>query len=216
MPLERAPRPIRGGLVLLNPFTGETIRVVPLQYNPDSLSRTLQVRSIAEDPGDRGESLRLKGPAIETIKMEAEIDASDDLERGTEPTLSLGLHPKLAALESLVQPHSGQLILSGLLAGSGTLEIAPVQAPVTVFVFGPQRIVPVRVTELSITEEAFDNRLNPIRAKVNLSLRVLSVDDFKSFSLGGSLFMSYLQAREQLPDKAPGFGLGALGIDQIL
>jgi len=40
-----------------------------------------------------------------------------------------------------------------------------------------QRVVPVRVTEFSLTEEAFDPQLNPIRAKLSIGLRVLSVED---------------------------------------
>src|SRR5690606_2614588 len=101
------------------------------------------------------------------------------------------------------------------IAASGSLEIAPALAPLAVFVFGAQRIVPVRVTELGITEEAFDILLNPIRAKVSLGLRVLSVDDLGFDSRGGGLFMGYLQARERLAAQAAGGDFRTLGIPGI-
>ena len=59
-------------------------------------------------------------------------------------------------------------------------------------------MLPVRITEFSITEEAFDPALNPIRAKVSLGMRVLSVDDLGFAHKGGNLFMAYLQNKEQL------------------
>ena len=72
------------------------------------------------------------------------------------------------------------------------------EAPLTLFVWSKNRIVPVRITDFSITEEAFDPALNPIRAKVSLGMRVLSVDDLGFDHKGGSLFMTYLQQKEQL------------------
>ena len=98
----------------------------------------------------------------------------------------------------MVYPTSGQLQANQGLAQAGTLEIAPMEAPLTLFVWSKQRIMPVRITEFSITEEAFDPTLNPIRAKITLGLRVLSVNDLGFDHKGGSLFMSYLQNKEQL------------------
>jgi hypothetical protein len=76
-------------------------------------------------------------------------------------------------------------------------------------------VVPVRVTEFSVTEEAFDPNLNPIRAKVSLGLRVLSVEDVGFTNKAGSLFLGYLQRKEILASKAPTGGLDALGIGSI-
>ncbi|WP_145477582.1 hypothetical protein [Stenotrophomonas rhizophila] len=211
----RTPKLVKGGLALLDPLAGNVLRIVSLQYNPDTLTRTLQVRGAGAEQGDRSEALRLKGPAVETIKLEAEIDATDALESGRGPSVVLGLHPQLAALEALVQPTSAALRSADAVASTGSLEIAPAMAPLAVFVFGPQRIVPVRVTELSITEEAFDTQLNPIRAKVTLGLRVLSVDDLGFDSRGGGLFMGYLQARERLAAQAVQGDFRALGISGI-
>jgi hypothetical protein len=209
----RTPKLVKGGLALLDPLAGNVLRIVTLQYNPDTLTRTLQVRGVGADQGDRSEALRLKGPAVETIKLEAEIDATDALETGRGPSVVPGLHPQLAALEALVQPTSAELRSADAVASTGSLEIAPAMAPLAVF--GPQRIVPVRVTELSIIEEAFDTQLNPIRAKVTLGLRVLNVDDLGFDSRGGGLFMGYLQARERLAAQAVQGDFRALGISGI-
>lgn len=210
-----APRLIRGGLVLTDPTTGAVLRVIALQYNPDTLSRTLQVKGAGAEGGDHLEALRLKGPAVETIKVEAEIDATDAMEANEGSTNEAGLHPQLAALETLVYPTSGHLHAVNAEAASGSLEIAPAMAPLPLFIFGPKRIVPVRVTELSITEEAFDAALNPTRAKVSLGLRVLSVDDLGFDAKGGNLFMTYLQGKEQLAARAPSASFATLGIQGI-
>jgi hypothetical protein len=188
---------VKGGLVQYDPTTGKVLRTIPLQYNPDTLTRTLQVQASGET-GIRSEALRLRGAAVETIKLEAEIDATERLEVPDRDSVALGLHPQIAALESLVQPRADDLQANDTLAGRGALEVLPIEAPLTVFVWSEQRAVPVRVTDLSVTEEAFDINLNPIRAKVSLGLRVLSVDDLGFKHRGGELFMTYLRGREKL------------------
>ena len=118
-------------------------------------------------------------------------------------------------LETLIYPASSDLIANNNLAQFGTLEIVPMQKPLTLFIWSQKRIVPVRLTEFSVTEEAFDAALNPIRAKVSLGMRVLSVDDLGFGNQGGNLFMAYLQQKEQLASMAPAAALGALGINSI-
>jgi len=210
------PRLLKGGLVLVDPTSGAVKRVITLQYNPDSVSRTLQAQGIG-DQGERSEALRFKGPAIETIKVDAELDAADQLEFPDQNpnTVQFGLHPQIAALESLVNPSAADLIAQNTLAASGTLEIAPAESPLVVFVWSASRVVPVRVTEFSVTEEAFDPLLNPIRAKVSMGLRVLNVDDVPAGHKGGTIFLGYLQRREMLAGLAPAPGLAALGIGSI-
>jgi len=216
MTLANSPRLVKGGLVLVDAESSQLLRLIPLQYNPDTLTRTLQVQGAGEN-ADRAEALRLRGPAVETFKLEAEIDASDQLEfPGQNRTaVEFGIQPQLAALESLIHPPSSRLIENNALANAGTLEIAPMQSPLALFVWSKSRIVPVRVTEFSVTEEAFDPSLNPIRAKVSLGLRVLSVDDLGFDHKGGSLFMTYLQAKEQLAAKATAGTFDLLGIGGI-
>src|SRR5215218_10109862 len=210
-----SPRLLKGGIVLVAPGTGAVQRIIALQYNPDTLSRTLQVKGAGAEGGDRSEALRLKGPPVETIKLEAEIDATDRLEVADAQTTRLGIHPQLAALEAIVYPTSTQLLSNNSLAQSGTLEIAPMEAPLTLFIWSKNRILPVRLTDFSVTEESFDPSLNPIRAKVSLGMRVLSVDDLGFNHRGGNLFMSYLQQKEQFARLNVAGTFGALGIRGI-
>jgi hypothetical protein len=211
-----SPKLIKGGIVAIDAESSAVRRIVALQYNPESLSRTLQVQGIG-DTAQRSEALRLKGPAIETIKIDAEIDATDQLEfpDRNQAAAKLGVFPQLAALETMIYPTSAQLQANNAMADGGTLEIAPMEMPLTLFIWSKSRIVPVRITDFSVTEEAFDAALNPIRAKVSLGMRVLSVDDLGFAHRGGSLFMSYLQAKEQLATKATRASLGALGIGAL-
>jgi hypothetical protein len=211
-----SPRLLKGGIVLIDPETAQVKRIISLQYNPESLNRTLQVQG-AGDAGDRSEALRLKGPAVETIKLDAEIDATDQLEfpERNQNAVEHGIHPELALLEMLVHPASSQLNGNNQLAQAGVLEIVPMESQLALFVWSKNRVVPVRITDFSVTEEAFDPALNPTRAKVSLGMRVLSVDDLGFAHKGGSLFMTYLQNKEQLAAKVAGASLGALGIGGI-
>jgi hypothetical protein len=210
-----SPRLLKGGIVVLDPITGAVLRVINLQYNPDTLTRSLQIKGVGQEAGDRTEALRLKGPPVETIKVEAEIDATDQLEISDPQTTQMGLHAILAALEVLVYPPSAALQSNNDAASSGTLEIIAVEASLMVFVFGPKRIVPVRFTEFSITEEAFDVSLNPIRAKLSMTMRVLTIDDVNFDEKSGGMFMTYLRAKELLAAKSTAGSLGALGITRI-
>ncbi|HEX8397447.1 MAG TPA: hypothetical protein VF644_08475 [Pyrinomonadaceae bacterium] len=210
-----SPRLIKGGIVLIDSGTSAVRRVIVLQYSPDTISRTLQVQGVGES-GDRSEALRLKGAPVETIKLEAEIDATDQLEFPDQnrTATQFGIFPQLAALETLIYPTSAQLNNNNRLAQAGTLEIVPMETPLALFVWSKTRILPVRVTELSVTEEAFDPNLNPIRAKVSLGLRVLSVNDLGFDHKGGGLFMNYLQQKENFVQINSGI-LSALGITGI-
>jgi hypothetical protein len=209
-----SPRLLKGGIVAIDPVTSAVRRIIALQYNPDTLSRTLQAKGIGEG-GDRSQALRLKGPPVETMKLDAEMDATDQLEIADGTATEVGLHPQLAALEVLVYPASSHLQSNNSLAAAGTLEIAPMEAPLTMFIWSKNRIVPVRITDFSVTEEAFDPALNPIRAKVSLGMRVLSVDDLGFSHRGGGLFMTYLQNKEQLASRSKSSALSMLGITGI-
>jgi len=213
-----SPRLLKCGLVQIDPGTGQVLRTISLQYNPDTLTRSLQVQAASSGGGqDQSEALRLKGAAIETIKLEAEIDAAELLDDPTANPIAvaLGIHPQLAVLEELVEPRADDLQTNDTLANSGMLEVLPVEAPLTLFVWSKQRVVPVRVTDLSVTEEAFDVNLNPIRAKVSLGLRVLSVDDLGFKHRGGTLFMAYLRNKEALGAAALSVPLSQLGVESL-
>ena len=210
-----SPRLIRGGIVTMDPDTSVVTNVISLQYNPDSLSRTLQIQAVPGGAdGVRVDALRLRGPAIETIKVEAELDAADQLEFPKQFPLAgrFGLHPQLAQLEMLVNPTVETLLADNAMASAGTLEIIPLEQPLTLFVWSASRVIPVRLSEFSITEEAFDPNLNPIRAKVSLGMRVLSVDDLGFDHPGGRMFMTYLTNKENLAAKLQPAALTTLGL----
>jgi Contractile injection system tube protein len=211
-----SPRLLKGGIVLIDPQSSAVLRVIALQYNPETLTRTLQVQAVGET-GDRSEALRLKAPPTETIKLDAMIDATDQLEfpDQNQNTAQLGIFPQLAALETIVYPTSAQLQANNDLAKVGTLEILPMETPLSLFVWSKSRTLPVRITEFSVTEEAFDPALNPIRAKVTLGMRVLTVNDLGFEHKGGNLFMTYLRGKEQLANLSLGTPLSSLGIAGI-
>jgi hypothetical protein len=187
----------KGAILSLDPTTGIPRSTIHLQYNPESITRSLKPQSVGDEP-DRTEILRLKGPPIETIKCTAEIDATDLLAIGDPKTLQFGIQPQLAALELLVYPTSAELIANEALTQLGTIEILPMESALTIFVWSKSRITPVRITDLEVTEEAFDPQLNPIRAKVSLGMRVLNVNDVGFTNPAGALYMVYQVEKEAL------------------
>jgi len=215
MPSPDAPHILKAGLVLIDAVTSAVTRVIVMQYNPDSLSRTLQAQTATVDTsgaGDRSEVLRLKGPPVETFKLDAEIDATDQLEANDPTTVQSGIYPQLAALETIVYPQLSTILSNHSMASSGMLEIIPMEAPLVLFVWSASRIVPVRIADLSITEEAFDTNLNPLRAKVSLSMRVLSVNDLGFEHRGSSIYLAYQRVKETFANVPTGGTFGQLGI----
>ncbi len=191
-----SPRLVKGAIVGVDTFN-PLASVVVFQYNPDSLTRRLEARSTGGgDTSDRSEAFRLTGPPKETITLNIEVDATDQLEQANPLALISGISPTLSALEMLLYPKSAMVIANATLAQAGNIEIIPPEAPLTVFVWGATRVLPVRVTGFSITEEAYDPLLNPIRAKVDLTLTVLSYMDLKVTNPGFSLFMAHQIAKE--------------------
>lgn len=209
-----SPKLVRGGLVLVDPVTSKVLRIITLQYNPDTLTRSLQAQSL-HDANNRSQPLRLTGPPVETIKLDAELDATDQMQNGDTVTAQSGIHPQLAVLETIIYPTSAQLIANNNQASSGTLEIVPMETPLTLFIWNKNRIIPVRITDFSVTEEAFDANLNPIRAKVSLGLRVLSVDDLGFDHKGSSLYLSYQKNKEKLAGMFKPGMLSDFGINTI-
>lgn len=199
----------------LDAQSGQVKNVITLQYNPETLSRSLQIKGVGGDGAEFSEAMRLKGPPVETIKLEAEIDATDKLETGDATAQELGLHAQLAQFETLVYPDSGVLRSNSREANAGSLEIVASAKDLLLFVWSRTRILPVRITEFSVTEEGFDAALNPLRAKLSIGMRVLTIDDLTFDSRGGSIFMSYLQQKEQLASRIASAGLGSLGISAI-
>jgi len=189
-----SPRLLKGALIGVDPLN-PLGSVVVFQYNPDTMTRKLEPRAVAAE-GDRGEAFRLTGAPKETITLSIEIDATDQLEQANPLAIATGIYPTLAALEIMLYPKSAVVIVNTALSLVGTIEVIPAEAPMTLFVWGPQRVLPVRITSFSITEEAHDQLLNPIRAKVDLSLAVLSYQDLPLLSAGRVLFLAHHIVKE--------------------
>jgi hypothetical protein len=190
-----SPKLQKGAIIGLDP-ANPLASVVVFQYNPDTLTRTLTPQTTSSSDTSRGAALRLKGPPEESITIDIEIDAIDQLEKGDSNAVSMGIYPALSALEMLLYPKSALVIANEVLAAIGIIEIIPPEAPLTLFVWGAKRVLPVRLTSFSIMEQAFDPNLNPILAKVSLGMRVLNYMDLGLLSVGGALFMAHQVAKE--------------------
>lgn len=209
-----SPRLVKGAIVgidIFNPLAS----VIIFQYNPDTLSRSLTAQTSGSDSAARSESMRLSGPPRESITLKVEIDATDQLERGDPTAASLGIHPQLASLEMLLYPKSALVITNAILALAGTIELIPAQAPMTLFIWGPKRVVPVRLTTFTITEEAYDATLNPIRASVSLSLRVLSYTDLSMTHPGYALFLAHQVIKEVMATIGGVTNVAAVGAGNV-
>lgn len=210
MTFPNSPRLQKGAIIGVDP-ANPLASVVIFQYNPDTLTRTINAQTSGRD-GDRGEALRLKGPPQETIRLDLEIDAADQLERADGTATALGIHPALASLEMLLYPKSAMMIANEVLLNVGMIEVVPPEAPLALFAWGVKRMLPVRVTSLSVTEEAFDPTLNPIRARITVEMRVLNYQDLGVASAGGAMFMAHQIAKETMASiGAVGSVLGAGG-----
>jgi len=200
-----SPQVQKGAIVAQDRFTSRSTTII-FQYNPEKLTRTLTAQTVGGEGAAQGEALRFKGPPQEIIKLDVDINAADQLERADGLAMALGIHPALAALEMLLYPKSSVMIANEVLARAGMIEIIPAEAPLTLFFWGQMRVMPVRVTTFSITEEAFDVNLNPILAKVSLDLTVLTYQDLGMFTAGGGRFLSHHINKEVLA--AIGNGIG--------
>lgn len=192
-----SPRLMKGALVgidIFNPLAS----VIVFQYNPETMTRSLQAQTMGGNEGDKTEALRLKGAPIENITLNIEIDATDQLEKGDGIATSMGIYPQLSSLEMLIYPKSALVIANTVLMALGTIEVVPPVAPFTLFIWGPKRVLPVRITSFSITEEAYDPNLNPIRAKVALGLRVLTYSDLSVLHPGYYVFLAHQVVKETM------------------
>ena len=180
-----SPRVLKGALVVFETPAPVPTNIIAFQFNPDQVSRTFSQQLGDQDPWRSSGDTMFVLPPTETLSLSVELDAADQLEGGDPVATAVGLHPTLAALELLLYPSSIDLILDKALALAGTARVKPARVPIVLLVWGPLRVLPVRVDSVSITEEAFDPRLNPIRAKADLTLRTLTE---KELSVAGPPF----------------------------
>ena len=199
-----SPRILKAGIVLLDPFTLVS-SIVVLQYNPDQLTRTLQVQA------RRGERRPFGGAAAEgAADRDVQAGSGDrrhrpaGIPRRRTGRDEVGIFPQLAALETLIYAAvPADLRRDGLRRRAAPSRSLPMEAPLALFVWSVQRVVPVRVTEFSITEEAFDAALNPIRAKVSLGTARADGQRPRLRHTGAAAVHGYLKNKEALALRAP-------------
>lgn len=213
--LSTQPDFLKGGIVLLDPETGTVERTLPLLINPERITRSFDVKSMGEE-SNRSAPLRLTGPAVETISIEARLEVSDALQRGDQTAVEEGVRPQLATLQMLITPTSRTILDNDALQQSGALEIIPMNQPLTLFVWGTQHIAPVRILSLNVTENLHNSRLYPLVATVSMSMRVLSVDDLGVSSRGGALYLSYLTGIEESAGRVPDGRASKMGFEGAL
>jgi hypothetical protein len=192
----RGPQLLRGALVSIDTVV-PIPKLVVFQYNPDSVTRELTVRTPPEG-GTRLAATRLAGAPLEKISMDVEIDAADQLANSDPTTMALGIYPQLSTLEMLIYPTSASVIANAVLLALGTIELLPPTAPLTLLVWGIKRIVPVRLDGLTITETMHDTSLNPIRAQAALRLNVLSYEDLSITNPGYYIFLAHQVMKESM------------------
>ena len=177
-----SPRMLKGALVVFETVAPIPTNLIAFQYNPESVTRSLESRATVGARGAKCAKHRTQDlvSPTERLKVTIELDATDELEEGGAIAQATGLHPALAALELLMHPTSEQVILGKVLSAVGSAFLAPAAEPLVLLVWGPLRVIPVLLESLSITEEAFDQLLNPIRAKVDLELRSLSSGELQA------------------------------------
>jgi hypothetical protein len=190
--LRRTPKFQKGALVQLPPSLSFPVpNIIPFQYNPAKVSRSLEPHYPSPPPPEDGKPAKSQSSVdpcallspmtqpchpIESISMEVELDASDDLEQDDAIAKEFGVAPRIAALEKLLFAHEDLLgALLSLVPGlSGILPPERPTVPVVLLVWGIGRIVPVRVTRYSIEETLFLPSLRPMQATVSLSLEVIT------------------------------------------
>lgn len=186
----RSPKVLKGAFVKLSDaFLGPVPEIIVFQYNPESMTRQLEPSSATEQEGGRSGLATRTAPFAprETFEMDVELDASDDLEVPEQNPASVvvGVADRIAAMEGLMEPEEeGDGLLSDpvgtLQGGGGGAGVSRRVVPVVLFVWGPGRILPVRVTRFQVEEEAFLPSLYPLRATVGLSLQVFTRESFET------------------------------------
>ena len=205
--LSSSPRTLRGAIVAIDPKSPLS-RIVVFQYNPDEVRRSLAPAS-HESGGGSGEVHHGWGAPVESLTLGVELDAADQLDAGSPIAGTVGILPQLSVLEMLLHPGSIDVIANTILLAAGTIEILPIELPLAVLVWGPARVVPVKLTGLTITEQAFNPGLAPIRAKVEIAATVLTYDDLSVTDVGYGLYVAHLVAKEVLA--VVGAAEGAVG-----
>ena len=211
--LTSTPRPLRGAIVAVDPVSPLS-RTVVFQYNPDEVTRSLEPAGDTAASGSSG-GRRAWGAPKESLSMTVELDATDQLDSADPVAGAMGVAPQLAVLEMLLHPSSARVITNSALLAAGTIEILPIELPLTVLAWGPGRVLPVTLTGLSITEHAFTTGLYPMRASVEVSADVLTYDDMSVTQVGYGLYVAHLVAKEVMATAAVVAGAAGAVADAV-
>ena len=157
---------LKGAFVLINRLNASQKSMVPFQYNPDTLTRSLAPRYY-QSQGDR-----FTGPASQSIDLTARLEASDN--GGTDPN---GVLPQMAALELMINPSSTDLSTYSQDVKSNKLQAVPPLAPRVLFIWGPSRVLPVRLNSLTVTETMFNENLTPVIADVAVMMELYPFEE---------------------------------------
>ena len=169
-------------------FLGPLPNVILFQFNPETLTRSIQIPP-RPSGGTARETTQAGEPSVEKITFKAEFDAADGLNTNNVLARTMGVGPRLAALEKMVHPSN---IIGGLIGAAmdavgkalnpaggkkgGRQPIPRENYPRILFIWGPFRVLPVVIESMSITEQQYDFLLNPVRAEVSIGLAVNEID----------------------------------------
>ncbi len=188
---------LKGALVEVPAGQGsDPLKPIYFQFNPETIERTKSgtwtsaqsQRQKAEDATRKREFKRLKGkkvkagfvPSPEKINLTLHLDSTEKVLRAPSSrnvNVSEGILPELSALESLMKKARTEVSVGGT-RNSPTL-IRTREIPLVLFIWGNHRVIPVTLLSMTITEQKFDHKLNPIRAEIKVSLQVLEEEDAK-------------------------------------
>jgi hypothetical protein len=201
MPPDRQSRPrvCKGALMEFKDGVGGIIeRVVVFQYNPEKIARKLSAITGYTNTGTQAvnqpsSERQASTTPVETINLTLELDATDQLENPSENPMVVGsgVLPTLSAIEMMMYPERHSIIERNRERVTSERTISTRQ-PTVLFIWGNSRIMPVRLTSLSIIEEAFDTNLNPIRAKVELEMKLLNDTEMDKNTLGYNAYLGYI------------------------
>jgi hypothetical protein len=200
---------LKGALLVYDDQTpkAQPSRQIVFQYNPETLRRSFAMRTPTRDAGQSGAAresvLSVAGPPIETITLTVELDAGDQLAspKHRDQVESSGLQGALAALELLLYPSTKRVKVIAERAAKGAVDVHPPETPLALLAWSRWRVVPVQLVSLSITEELFDPMLNPIQAKVELGLKVLTYMEFTNASVASQMAIAHQKTLEDLAQK---------------
>lgn len=188
--------PARGALII-NQMPAGLSKTLRFQYNPETIRRELQPQVIGGQQGDKSQASYYAGAPTERISLELLLDCTEAL--GVDPAVDEGegLLPQLDAFEILLYPGSPKVLANTALLVAGVVEVLPYHAPSVVLVLGRGRSMPVRLTSYSVTEELINRALNPIRARVSLSVDVVTYSDVSPLHPDYARFLGH-QVRKEL------------------